>query len=237
MKKLIYIGLLTFIQITALKGQILSNLNVAPNIGGSNVLFDASTNFSTEVGAQPYVGKGIIIPSVDLVNFEFDLTLADGATFPTFFDGMIVYNNATGSTLTTGNRPATSTAVAPGYYYFSNPDGYNNQNVTGGSWKPMGTSKVNIDTTESATNTAISNNTIYAIKGQFTVTAGSTAVTLAKPTNISNLYRITIYKDGNVYATSVYSYDKATGAAFTGSPGMTVVYPAGTYDYTMEYLK
>ncbi|MFP3632112.1 hypothetical protein SB776_36520, partial [Burkholderia sp. SIMBA_045] len=65
--------------------QVLTNQPVNATITNSNVLLDGSTNFSTEVGAQPNVGKGIIIPSVDLVNFQFDLTLADGATFPTMF--------------------------------------------------------------------------------------------------------------------------------------------------------
>jgi len=32
-------------------------------------------------------------------------------------------------------------------------------------------------------------------------------------------------------------YDLTTGAFITGSPGMSVVYPAGTYDYVVEYTK
>ncbi|WP_449401115.1 hypothetical protein [Chryseobacterium wanjuense] len=59
------------------------------------------------------VGKGIVVPSVDLVNFEFDTSLADGITFPTWFDGMVVYNNATGTTLTAGQRSSTATPVTP----------------------------------------------------------------------------------------------------------------------------
>lgn len=111
---------------------------IVPSLSGSNVLIDGSSTFSVEAGASPYVGKGIVIPSVDLVNFEFDLALCDGFTFPTYFDGMIVYNNATGTTLTTGNRSSTATPVTPGFYYFSNPNGYNNGNVTGGVWKSVG---------------------------------------------------------------------------------------------------
>lgn len=106
-------------------------------INNSNVILDASTAFSTEAGAPPNMGKGVVIPSVDLVNFEFDLTLADGSTFPTYFDGMIVYNKATGNTLTTGKRPTTSTAVTPGYYYFYNPNGAKNGNIKAGEWRPM----------------------------------------------------------------------------------------------------
>jgi hypothetical protein len=237
MKKIIYTSILTFLVIIPFNAQLLSNFPITSSITNSNVFLDASSNFSTEAGAGANVGKGIVVPSVDLVNFEFDLTMAEGSTFPTFFDGMVVYNKATGSTLITGNRSSTATAVTPGFYYFSNPNGYNNQNVTGGTWKPLGGSQTNIGTSETATTTAIANNTIYAIKGQFTVTAGSTAVTLAHPTGMTSLYRITIYKDSNVYATSVYSYNKSTGATITGSPSIATVYPVGVYDYTLEYLK
>ncbi|WP_295213170.1 tail fiber domain-containing protein [uncultured Chryseobacterium sp.] len=121
-----------------MQAQIQTNNGVTNGITNSNVLLDGSSGFSTEAGAGPYVGKGVVIPSVDLVNFQFDLSQADGFTFPTYFDGMIVYNNATGNTLTTGNRPSTSLAVTPGFYYFYNPNGASNGNITGGQWKALG---------------------------------------------------------------------------------------------------
>ncbi|WP_294307133.1 tail fiber domain-containing protein [uncultured Chryseobacterium sp.] len=121
-----------------MQAQIQTNNGVTNGITNSNVLLDGSSGFSTEAGAGPYVGKGVVIPSVDLVNFQFDLSQADGFTFPTYFDGMIVYNNATGNTLTTGNRPSTSLAVIPGFYYFYNPNGASNGNITGGQWKALG---------------------------------------------------------------------------------------------------
>ncbi|MCS3531781.1 hypothetical protein [Chryseobacterium sp. JUb7] len=227
---------------TVASAQVLTNQPVNPTITNSNVLLDGSTNFSNDVGAQPYVGKGVIIPSVDLVNFQFDLTLADGATFPTMFDGMIVYNNATGTTLTAGNRSSTATAVTPGYYYFFNPNGYNNQTVQPGVWRPLGGDpRVNVATTETRTNTAINNAQVYAIKGTFTASGTSTAVNIPSPTGMTGMYSITIYKSGTntVYDRSLYSYTLGTGAgnAITGSPSMSVVYPNGTYDYVLEYLK
>ena len=132
MKK-IFLILLIFTGIANLNAQVNTNFPTSPLITNSNVMLDGSS-FSE---AGPYVGKGIIIPSVDLVNFQFDLTLADGFTFPTYFDGMLVYNNATGTTLTTGNRSSTATAVTPGFYYFFNPNGATNGNVTAGVWKSL----------------------------------------------------------------------------------------------------
>lgn len=237
---------------TMASAQVLTNQPVNPTITNSNVLLDGSTNFSTESGAQPNVGKGIIIPSVDLVNFEFDLTLADGATFPTMFDGMVVYNRATGTTLTTGNRSSTATAVTPGYYFYFNPNGFNSQDVKPGVWRPLGgaptSPKFDVTTAAAgtATNTLVAGAQVYAIKGQFTTTGTSTAVTITPPTGITSMYGITIYKkagvgtgNGNkvVYARDLYSYDTATGAAVTGSQSMSVVYPQDTYEYILEYLK
>ena len=137
MKKIFFM-LLIFACIANLKAQVLTNFPTSPIITNSNVMLDGSTLFSTEAGAGAYMGKGIIIPSVDLVNFEFDLSYADGTTFPTYFDGMIVYNNATGTTLTTGNRSSTATAVTPGFYFFFNPNGATNGNVKAGVWKQFG---------------------------------------------------------------------------------------------------
>lgn len=243
MKKIFYLLMLGATSLP-LAAQMLSNGNMIAGATNSNVILDASTAFSNEAGAGPNVGKGIVIPSVNLVNFEFDLSLADGFTFPTYFDGMIVYNSTPGTTLTTGNRSSTATIVAPGYYYFYNPNGSTNGNVTGGVWRAMGgDSRVNIANTETVTSTLINNSQVYARRGQFTANGTSTAPTaytgaVTIPTT-GSLYRITIFQAGtnNVYANGVYSYDKATGNLITGSPSISVVYPSGNYDYIVEYTK
>jgi len=224
--------------------QVGVNIGTQNTVSNSNVALDLSSSFSTEAGAGANVGKGIVIPSVDLVNFAFDLTLADGTTFPTYFDGMIVYNKSTGTTLTTGNRSSTATAVTPGFYYFYNPNGGINSNVTAGVWRPIGGTdpKVNIGSAETVTNTSVNGNQVYARRGTFTTNGSSTSpttysnqVAIASP---GSLYRITIYQSGtnNVYSNSVYSY-AADGTFITGSPSMSVVYPSGTYNYTIEYTK
>nr|WP_315026704.1 hypothetical protein [uncultured Chryseobacterium sp.] len=227
--------------------QVNINNGVQPAaINNSNVGIDLSSAFSTEAGAGPYVGKGVVIPSVDLVNFQFDVSLADGSTFPTWFDGMVVYNNATGTTLVAGQRSSTATAVTPGFYYYYNPTGSTTSSVQPGVWRPLGgnpnAGKVNILPTETITNTSVNGNQVYAKRGTFTTSGTSTAPTaysnqaaIASP---GSLYRITIYQSGtnNVYSNSVYSY-AADGSFVTGSPSMSVVYPAGTYNYTVEYTK
>ena len=137
MKKNIYIvGLLLMAYTT--NAQILSNTVPSANIPQSNAFLDASTSYSSIAGENNNKHKGLVFPDVDLTSFQFENVIADGATFPSYYDGMIVYNSATGTTLTTGINPSTSTSVTPGFYYFSNPNGAANGNVTSGIWKPLG---------------------------------------------------------------------------------------------------
>lgn len=137
MKRTLFISILLLLMV-GINAQVLTNRQTVPSVPNTNVLLDGSSNFSAESGATNNMGKGIVIPSVDLVNFEFNLTLADGVTFPTFFDGMIVYNRTNGTTRTDGNRSSTETDVAPGLYLFFNPTGAVNQNVTDGYWMRIG---------------------------------------------------------------------------------------------------
>ena len=135
-----------------LNAQVLTQNPVYPNIPNSNVAIDFSTNYSKDAGFANHIGKGIVLPSTDLREFEFEFSLVDGATFPTLFDGMIVYNEATGATRTDGNRSAISVSVTPGFYYFHNPDGYEiYQNtydpkaaIAQGTWMPLGSSSAQI---------------------------------------------------------------------------------------------
>lgn len=241
------IFIITSVFVTGLlaKAQILTNTVPSNTLYGSNVLIDGSTNYSMEAGESNNKHKGVIIPSVDLVNFEFDISLADGITFPTYFDGMIVYNRSTGTTLTTGNRSSTATAITPGYYYYYNPTGNSSSSVKPGVWKPFTAAPANVkvnvtNNTPTITNLQFNGKDVIMQKGTFTANGTSTSPTaysskIAMPTN-GVVYRITIFKAGTgaLYSNSVYSYAN-NGDIVTGSPSISVVYPAGDYDYTVEY--
>ncbi len=202
MKKILLLSLSVFF-VNAVVAQIYTPGGVNNSIFGSNVLMDGSSTYSTEAGAPPYVGKGIIVPSVDLVNFEFDLTLADGFTFPTYFDGMIVYNNATGTTLTTGNRSSTATPVTPGFYYFSNPNGYNNGNVTGGVWKSVG---------------GASTPSGRVVTGNTTLTTGDDNVILNSTSSATFTLPAASAASGKVFRITNYAY--SSGGDITFSTGI-----------------
>jgi hypothetical protein len=236
-RSVVVLSLTTF-GLNSISAQVASNGTVASNISGENPFFDASTNFDTaSTGTANNVGKGLYFPTTDLTAWTFKTTNMDGVTFPTAFDGMIVYNSAAGNTI---SGQGVQVAVTPGFYYFSNPG--QSTSITTGRWVPMGGSaKFDVTTAETATNTLVASKQVYAIKGTFTATGTSTAVNIPSPAGMTALYGITIYRAGTntVYDRSLYSYTIATtaGNAITGSPSMSVVYPSGTYDYVIEYLK
>jgi len=113
--------------------QVRTNGANVPTIPGENAFLDGGSNFTALTGADGSVGKGLIFPRADLTIFKFNTSIVDEFSFNTLFDGMIVYNVGTGNTVV--NNGLTS-AVTPGFYYFSNPtgDAINNLSVTGGQW-------------------------------------------------------------------------------------------------------
>lgn len=203
------------------------------NIKGGNPFLDASSYYHEGVSGSNDIGKGLVFPQVDLINFEFNVTQPDGATvLPTWYDGMIVYNKSTGTTLTTGNRSSTATAVTPGFYYFYNPNGVDNQNVTAGKW-------VRID----GGNATVPGSLVAT--GTFTHNGGNSAVLSSVPTDIKAITGIKIVRtddngallEGGVAATTFYSYDKANQTMVFGQGIISTSMPAGTYSYVIEYTK
>jgi hypothetical protein len=248
MKKFsLYIVLFASLSLAKMSAQVNSNQVVLNNVANSNAFFDASTNFNTSASSSNSIGKGLVYPNTDLTLFRFDLTPADGITFPSYFDGMLVYNTATTGSTSDPLLTTQTTGLTAGFYYFSNPNGAANGSVTAGRWLPVGggNSKFNVTTAETATNTLVADKQIYAKKGSFVVN-NSTAPTsypdgpITIPSSATaGIYRVTIFKAGttSVFADEVYSYDISTGNLITGSPTISVVYPNGTYDYVVEYTK
>jgi hypothetical protein len=240
MKKITILSLF-ILGIQGLNAQI--NISHPPVVDrtNSNVFLDASINFSSAAGASNNVGKGLVVPSVDLVNFEFNADFLSSIDSPSFYDGMLVYNSATGTTLTTGIRPSTATTVTPGFYYFSNPNGATNGNVTSGVWTPLGgdASTKNITSSETTLLTKINGAQLYSITGTFTASGTSTAVTVTIPDGMTGYSSLLTYKDGKKFRTEINFFDTSatTDNVITGNGNYSEVYPAGTYTYVLEYFK
>ena len=80
---------------------------------------------------------------------------------------------------------------------------------------------------------------LYAVKGSFTATGTSATVTIAKPSGMTGYYAIFILKDGKLFRNSISSFDMVATMdnVITGSGFFNESYPAGTYDYVLEYFK
>ncbi len=134
--KCCFLFIALFFLLDASVAQVRTNGANVPTITNENAFLDAATNFPSLTGADGSIGKGLIFPRADLTVFEFNTSIVDEFSFNTLFDGMIVYNIGTGNTVI--NNGLTS-AVTPGFYYFSNPtgDAVNNLSVTSGQWVRM----------------------------------------------------------------------------------------------------
>ncbi|WP_156424175.1 hypothetical protein [Myroides odoratus] len=79
--------------------------------------------------------KGLYFPSTDLTKWMFKTENLDGITFPTAFNGMMVYNTGSGRTLTDASRAGQTVTVEPGFYYFYNPNNAEGTSIANGYWK------------------------------------------------------------------------------------------------------
>ncbi len=240
MKKTVYfIGLSFFGYMT--HAQILTSTIPAAGVPQSNAFLDASTAHSSSAGENNNKHKGLVFPDVDLTSFQFENVIADGATFPSYYNGMVVYNTATGNTLTTGINPSVSISVTPGFYYFSNPNGAANGNVTSGVWKPLGGNlePKNITSSEVVLDRKVNGNQLYAISGSFTASGTSAEITVTIPTGMTGYYSFVTYKDGKTFRSAIVSLNTAatTNNVITGSGLFSEIYPAGNYNYVLEYFK
>jgi len=149
--------------------QVKSNGTIANSISLQNPFFDASTNFNSTTN----LGKGLVFPRTNLTNYTFKVTSLDGFTFPTAFDGMLVYNIGTGNTI---SGQGVVTAVTPGFYYFSNPTG--TTSINSGKWVRIS------DKSDLATAVIVNNGSALATGGQiydFTLQQISESIRNLKP--------------------------------------------------------
>lgn len=233
-KNTLAIALLTCSTITF--GQIRVTNTTTQLAANSSAFIDGSS--ASANNSTTNVGKGLIYPRTDLSTFAaFSGTPTGIATsYPTRFDGMIVYNTATTGVAGVGATQGTLTA---GFWYYDNKSA----TLTGGTWKPLSasaSSAVDITTSETTTATKVSGAQVYGIKGSFTADGTTAAVTVAVPAGMTGFYKITIYKGSTttIIGSAVRQFNlSGTNNVITGSGVFTEVYPAGSYDYVLEYFK
>jgi len=233
---LITVSILTVSNITTAQVRIVNSVSNSV-IASSSAFIDASSN--STVNASTNIGKGLLYPIVDLTTFaSFSGTPTGiGTSYPTRFDGMVVYNNGTGNTLV--GASTTIVAVTPGFYYYKNKSA----TLTGGVWTPLldGSNVIKEinSTTEVVLPTKINGAQLYAISGTFTASGSSTAVTVTKPSGMTGYYSLATFKENKAFRSDIYSFDinATTGNVITGNGIYSEVYPAGTYSYVLQYFK
>ncbi|SHE80813.1 hypothetical protein [Dysgonomonas macrotermitis] len=200
----------------------LANAQVGINTEAPAVTLDVVVNSSTSGNAT--IAEGVLIPRISLSI----LKIKDNA-YGNNQNGTLVYvNDITGTT-----TAKTVNIKGEGFYYYD---------AKAGVWKTLETgsgSTINImDNTENITNITINGKPIYSFKGSFNSDGIKTEYPLSNfPLGVTGIYKVTIYNTTyNLYTNTVYSLD-ATGTLITGSPSISVVYPSGTYNYIVEYLK
>jgi hypothetical protein len=228
---LILINYSSFAQVRAIGG-------TPSSVSTSSAFLDASS--SSIYDATTNSAKGIAFPRVDLTTFTFLGVTGSSSSFRNRYDGFIVYNTATSGVALAG---ATSGTLTRGFWYYNNSAaGVGAGTTTGGTWTPLADSSTlikDVTSTEITLNTKIDGAQLYAIKGTFTATGTSAAVTVTKPTGMSGYYSMVIYKDGKTFRREIYSFDTtlATLNVITGTGAYSEVLPAGTYNYVLEYFK
>ncbi|WP_346985885.1 tail fiber domain-containing protein [Chryseobacterium sp. POE27] len=185
-------------------------------ISNSSSFIDASSNTITNTTSNE--GKGLLFPRTDLTVFTTfgGSPIGTPASFPYYYDGLIVYNTATSGVAGVGSTQGTLTA---GYWYYDNKSGA----INGGTWKPV--SPVSSSYTGS-TSVTLNGSSFEraALTGDVTASANSNATTVAKIQGKS--VSTTAPTNGQVlkYNTTTSAWEPAadTGTTYTGSTSVTL---------------
>ena len=99
----------------------------------SSAFIDASSNLT--INNSTNLGKGLLYPRTDLTTFANfgGNSIGLATSYPTRFDGLLVYNTGTGNTLASASDAIV--AVTPGFWYYDNKS----TTLKGGTWKPIAT--------------------------------------------------------------------------------------------------
>ena len=230
-KYIITIAIIVFIQNFA-SAQISVPIASDVTITGGHEFIDASAYGSS--GWRTNESKGLTFPQTDLKVWQFVTDLIGNSPTSTAFDGMIVYNTGTGSTLATtplglnGAEPTKAdngvvTSVSPGFYYFYNPIRLDEflqpltaDTVEFGKWLPLGSGGSGVVTspvksynnlTETSTGISIDGKIVYAITGEFTTLGVNALITIAKPLGMTGYYKMTTYQNGRTFRSGISSFD------------------------------
>jgi len=128
---LILIGLTVIAKVNG-QVRIVNSINNSAALN-SSAFIDASSNSS--INNSTNLGKGLLYPRTDLTTFANfgGNPIGIATSYPTRFDGLLVYNTGTGNTLASAADAIVT--VTPGFWYYDNKS----TSLKGGTWKPIAT--------------------------------------------------------------------------------------------------
>lgn len=140
----------------------------------SSAFIDASSNSTTNNTSN--IGKGLLFPRTDLSTFTAfgGSPVGIGTSYPTRYDGFVVYNTRSGGTAGIG---ATEGTLTEGFWYYENKS----TTLNGGTWRPVksnnttGENIYTVDGTLAATRTVNTNGNNLSFTGTGNVGIGTTA--------------------------------------------------------------
>ena len=234
-KLLLSIPLLLFVTFCFAQVRIVNNTrnNAAAN---SSAFIDASSNLGNNNNATR--GKGILFPRTNLQIFNNfgGAPIGVPTSYPTRYDGLIVYNTATSGEAGVGNTEGT---LSEGYWFYENKTNSTN----GGTWKPLGSAeapKVHVTENEVTETNLVMANT--ATEKVISITGTADGITthmdlgttvLPKDTVVNFRKAIICDSNGTQVLVATGSYDSATNKFVTGNGMMNICLPAAN-DYKVE---
>lgn len=239
MKILKIITVLTASIVTNAIGQVrLANSIVNTVALNSSSFIDASSGSSNNSSTN--IGKGLLYPRTDLTTFATfgGSSIGLATSYPTRYDGFVVYNTGSGNTLATAADAII--AVTPGFWYYDNKS----SNVKGGTWKPLGGDSTKYITSAApiATSTSIDGKQVFAVSGMFVTLGTNALVSIIMPVGMTGYYKMTTYIGGKTFRSDISEFKMTptvpnTDNVVTGNGLFSEVYPAGTYSYTLEFFR
>ena len=202
----------------------------------SSAFIDASSNLGNNNNATR--GKGILFPRTNLQIFNNfgGAPIGVPTSYPTRYDGLIVYNTATSGEAGVGSTEGT---LSEGYWFYENKTNSTN----GGTWKPLGSAGSPIvhitENTATETNLVTVDDTMEKV---ISITGTADGITthmdlgtsvLSEDTVVNFRKAIIFDSTGKQVLVATGSYDSATNKFVTGNGMMNICLPAAN-DYKVE---